>query len=640
MAKYGSFMYRRNGRFYARLRIPKQFQAAYVKTHLRVSLDTSDIAVARLRVHEVVLRWKREFTRLSAMLDVQRLVAGTPLILGDGLITIDSASRETGIPAQYMLSEALRTGVTLRLAARGWVGTEVPVGELEFDDDGSFITNSADGLIKTVMTGELFVRADDARLAAATGRFCACLFFKDSEAHQPVVFPLHAVDLPIGELLLPQVAVELIRADMAAKVTPAMLAHSALSAASAAPAESPTAASPGAVSPALMKSSELMSRYVAAKADWSEATRDQMTAMCGVFIELMGDPVLHEVDRAMIGRYKSALMTLPQNIHLARRRTGATSLAELVARTCGEPTMSARRADVYIAKVGEMFEWATRESIMAKNPAAGAGARHKRHRREQDEREAFSDENLRLIFAAPWFTTGRGERTAQGKHWGFQPHMFWLPLLALYGGGRLNELCQLHLTDVRETSSGVWYLDFNLEADDKIDEPDKRLKTVNSTRRVPLHQEVIRLGFIDYVAALKAAGFARVFPELRFDRVKGYGKAAGQWFNERFLGKRLKIERNGMQTFHSFRHNFITALMQLDPPVGEFTINQLSGHERGESMSGKRYAKDASPDLLVQHIDRLCFPLPAIAPLDVADALAALDAALGRKLRGSASPAS
>jgi len=56
MANYGSFMYGRNGRFYARLRVPKQFQAAYAKTHLWVSLDTSDIAMARLRVHEVVLR--------------------------------------------------------------------------------------------------------------------------------------------------------------------------------------------------------------------------------------------------------------------------------------------------------------------------------------------------------------------------------------------------------------------------------------------------------------------------------------------------------------------------------------------------------------------------------------------------------
>lgn len=626
MATYGSYLYRRNGRFYARLRIPKPFQAAYGKTHLRLSLDTSEIYQARVRVHEVVLRWQREFLRLRAMLDVQRLVAGSPLILGDGLITIDSASRETGIPVQDLLLEALRTGSEPCLTARAWVGTEVPVDELEFDEDGSFITNSADGLIKTVVTGELFVRKEDLSLAAATGRFVGCLLFRDAARRRPVVFPLHAIDLPCGELLLPREDVETIRVSMATRVTPEMLAHAEAQPTRGAPLAAGT-------SSASIGSAELMRRFLAAKEpSWSEATKIQMRGMCGVFVELMKDPGLHAIDRALISQFKTALSTLPADLHLARRRTKASTLADLIARTHGEPRMTERRAAAYVAKVGEMFKWAVREGLMGENPAAGATVRQRRVRREQDERAAFTDGNLSLIFSASWFKTGRGERTADGRHWGFQPHMYWLPLLALYAGGRLNELAQLHVSDVRQTGGGTWYLDFNLEAADKIEEPDKRLKTVNSTRCVPLHRELLGLGFIDYVQALKAHGFARVFPELRFDRVKGYGKAAGQWFNERFLGQKLGIERNGMQTFHSFRHNFTTALTQLDPPLGEFTINQLTGHERGESMSARRYAKDASPDVLIEHVNRLSFPLPGFQPFDLADGIAAIEAALARKV--------
>lgn len=74
----------------------------------------------------------------------------------------------------------------------------------------------------------------------------------------------------------------------------------------------------------------------------------------------------------------------------------------------------------------------------------------------------MSQHNLEKIFGAPWFRTGRGERTAEGSHWSFQPFMYFMPLLALYTGGRLNELAQLYLADLRQTQAGVWFVDFNL----------------------------------------------------------------------------------------------------------------------------------------------------------------------------------
>jgi integrase len=205
--------------------------------------------------------------------------------------------------------------------------------------------------------------------------------------------------------------------------------------------------------------------------------------------------------------------------------------------------------------------------------------------------------------------------------------------LGLYTGGRLNELSQLHLKDVQCTAAGQWYIDFNLVGSNKIDEPDKRLKTVNSIRQVPMHPELVRLGLPEYVKALVGGGYDRLFPELRFDRVKGYGKAAGQWLNEKFLGHRLKIPRDGNQTFHSFRHSFTSALYTLDPPLGEFVINQLSGHERGETMSARRYSKDQGPDILSAQIARLNFSIPVVQKFDIQDGLLAVLDGLNRKLK-------
>lgn len=160
--------------------------------------------------------------------------------------------------------------------------------------------------------------------------------------------------------------------------------------------------------------------------------------------------------------------------------------------------------------------------------------------------------------------------------------------------------------------------------------PDKSLKTVNSIRVVPLHDSVVRAGLPEYVAALRKAGYERLFPELKRDAVKGYGKPAGSWFNERFLGQKLGIKRDRRKTFHSLRHNFATALERLDLP--ERVMAQLTGHERGQTQSGTRYAKDRHAGELKSVIDNLTFPsLAGLVPFNAEAGLRAINAAQRRK---------
>ena len=244
--------------------------------------------------------------------------------------------------------------------------------------------------------------------------------------------------------------------------------------------------------------------------------------------------------------------------------------------------------------------------------------------RAQDDRDVFSPEELQLIFSQDWFVNGKCEFGKTGwTTW--RPHYYWLPLIAILSGARLNELSQLYLDDIvqTETDKEIWYFDFNLNQPDKTEETDKSLKTANSIRVVPLHPLLIKLGLPEYVAALRKAGYVRLFPELKRDEVKGYGKPAGSWFNERFLGERLKIERNGKKTFHSLRHGFLTAAERLDIP--ERVINQISGHQRGETQSSTRYMKDRSAVELQGVINQFHFPcLDSLSPFKVPPALQSL----------------
>ena len=71
---------------------------------------------------------------------------------------------------------------------------------------------------------------------------------------------------------------------------------------------------------------------------------------------------------------------------------------------------------------------------------------------------------------------------------------FWLPLLALFTGARQGELAALKTKNVQSHSPGLTLLHF-------VREPvvGKRLKTRASQRVVPVHAELVRLGFLIFV---------------------------------------------------------------------------------------------------------------------------------------------
>jgi integrase len=89
------------------------------------------------------------------------------------------------------------------------------------------------------------------------------------------------------------------------------------------------------------------------------------------------------------------------------------------------------------------------------------------------------------------------------------PAAWWLPALAYCTGTREEELVQLKVRDVRKAKGLGWYLDVTDLGDGQT------LKTLTSKRRVPIHSELVRIGFLHYVDALREAGQVQLFPLLR-----------------------------------------------------------------------------------------------------------------------------
>jgi integrase len=179
-----------------------------------------------------------------------------------------------------------------------------------------------------------------------------------------------------------------------------------------------------------------------------------------------------------------------------------------------------------------------------------------------------------------------------------KPYRYWLPLLLLTSGARRAEIAGLYLEDIRRDGR-TWIIDINSK------QPDKRLKTANAARVTPIHPEILKLGFVDYVKKLKKRNEVRLFPELRtLSDTDGYARPFGDWFSE-YL-KELGIYEKRKKTAHSFRHTHATMLQ--DAGVGIQRIEELQGRTFTEQTVGQtHYLHGTSIENLAKDVKLLNF---------------------------------
>jgi len=240
---------------------------------------------------------------------------------------------------------------------------------------------------------------------------------------------------------------------------------------------------------------------------------------------------------------------------------------------------SVANTNTKLSRLRTLLGWAYQNDLTASNVADRISV--KVADGGKNKRLPFSLPELQAIFASPVYANG--ERPAQGR----AEAAYWLPLLGLFTGARLEEIGQLRVSDVQRHSypdqdgkmlSG-WFLNITESTDEQGQE--NRLKNAASERLVPLHPEIERLGFIVYVQKLKDKT-GRVFPELK---PNVYGRLTakwGEWFGP-YLRKICGIT-DKRKVFHSFRHTFKDYTRRARMPEG--VQRQIMGH------AGKDVADD------------------------------------------------
>lgn len=194
---------------------------------------------------------------------------------------------------------------------------------------------------------------------------------------------------------------------------------------------------------------------------------------------------------------------------------------------------------------------------------------------EMEKRVPFSQNDLAAIFSSEVFSSGVRPAGGSGDA------SFWIPLISLWTGARLDEIGQLDTVDVREEQGG-WY--FHLVHDPKRGRRTKARKT----RRAPVAPELIRCGLLEYVQQMTAKKHVKLFPELSSGKGRQLTASFSQWFG-RYLRKVVKIT-DPDKVFHSFRHTFKEAWREclLPEDIGD----AITGHHNpsiGRRYGGKLY---------------------------------------------------
>jgi integrase len=338
---------------------------------------------------------------------------------------------------------------------------------------------------------------------------------------------------------------------------------------------------------------ELINKYRAEYAKTKvvgEKRVGKLTAAMDLISRFFGnDTPVNMIDRDRCRDFRDLLNQLPANLQklFSDRRVTFDHIV-LETKNQKRKLLARPTQDVYFNFLKRLLRFAKSEGYIDKYPADDLVPLAKKSS-AREARDPFSTEQLNSIFKAPLY---RGCENDQSGYAVEGPNVirgtrFWIPLVALFTGMRLNEICQLDVADICQSDGGTWFIAVN------DDGPDKSLKTDHSKRVIPLHPDLMRMGFVDFVQEHRAKS-AKLFSDLKRTSRGYHSERMSRWFNEGLLPKvNAKTDKT---SFHSFRHCFRDALRNIDAPPA--VVQGLGGWETEGGVSGG-YGKGLSVDKLM-----------------------------------------
>lgn len=355
---------------------------------------------------------------------------------------------------------------------------------------------------------------------------------------------------------------------------------------------------------------ERVAQQNAADNHWDDKTQRQAKSIAGLFVKFMvQDQRLLELGllrQEHVGKFVDFLRFEIYKHYGKSVRDGSLTIEQLREKgrsvEKGKRGISGETLNRHLTFLGQIFGYAGArgskwlESIdLTKLRAKSRG----KNRRARDERTKLPIESAKAIFLTAPFSNCAGwdDMGTWGEEGGsrvFHCALYFVPILIYYTGARREELCGAMVDDIifdREDCRPYIHIAANAQ---------RRIKNAQSKRNIPVHPELIRLGFLDYVRKIKALGYKLLFPDL-------YSPSSRSPLGNRFY-KQFKpilaaanITEEGLGA-HAVRHLFGAQLKK--KLLSKEDRADLLGHG-GDSETSERYCEPHELDTLFEFIMKL-----------------------------------
>lgn len=224
-----------------------------------------------------------------------------------------------------------------------------------------------------------------------------------------------------------------------------------------------------------------------------------------------GTPV-RDLKQVMVSNFLRDICRLP--LKWAEQYDKGVSIASLLAQGADKVMSPTTYVDNYRAPLGTFLAASLRDYGDDGFPSRTVeGIEYSGTRvKDEDKQRALSPEELRTLY--------EGEHFAAIAKDTEQVDLYWFAVVLLFTGARPRELCQINPQVDFGREDGHWFLDLN-ETTAAGKGVAKTIKT-GEARRVPLHPELVRLGFHEHLQRLKEQGADRLFTSFRIKQGNPY----------------------------------------------------------------------------------------------------------------------
>jgi integrase len=316
-----------------------------------------------------------------------------------------------------------------------------------------------------------------------------------------------------------------------------------------------------------------------------------------LFARILGDKPIGDYSRADVVHWIRTLERMPRTYGKSPR-DHKKPIETLMIEAKAKGTFGATTIEKHLMHVRSIFlaanihhKFATteeiREELLKSVPLSKTVPR-------PEKRKSWSPDKLDRLFNSPLWkgTRSRLDDRTHRHQPGPQVHLdayWWLPIIAIHTGMRLEEIAQLQHDDLRTDAAGLYYIRVH-------DGGERTVKTGHSIRNVPVHPFLLEIRLQDLFDPSKTG---RIWSELK---AHGRPPSWGGLYSTHFTDYRKAVGLyENLLDFHSLRRTAIT-MLRTRCDIDALTVAAIAGHDDSDSELRKLQMTDSYTDYSIAHL--------------------------------------